>query len=639
MKLSFAPTVVTNRLLGVGWVIVLAYLLILAVDSFVTDCTGDSCIFIYVAKGILQGDIPYLDRWDHKGPLLYFLNSIGLIIHEGFGGLLIQAFFLLGTCYFAFAALRNSFGAVPALLALALFLAFFTKFNLPGNFTEQYGLLFQFLTLYLFVRSEDQAKPNISPPHFASLHLGIGVLGAASFLLRPNLVALWIVIGLYWLFVRGNSLRKLAWAVFGGGSVLITVAGLFLVMGALDAFWDAVFVFNFAQSGASLQERLGVVRYLLTQMLPISLLVIASWFLGISCLIRTRVQVERFKGLLLVALILLPLEVVSLSLSGFEYRHYFLTALPVSILLLALFVWFVLEQRLIAPLLLSFALLFAAGYYASPLSNFERLVDKYGQKGTSVIQMDSPIAVRLRDLIQGATAPDDTILAWGKGAWIYLLSDRDAPTRFFYEVPLTKPNYTTQSIREEFFSDVKEQMPRLIIDMRHSRLPPLAPAERESWRSTGRYQHDPADFQPFFDFVDANYLAVDSTPPFIIYALRHNNVEIAAPEENRLIIRALYDVYLNGRTLTYVRRQCAKDDAAKRFILHVIPVDKSVIDGNEQHTMDFNFIEGNEWYVGESCVVSRELPDYAIAYIRTGQYDISRSQHEWLSEYHFSRPN
>ncbi len=65
-----------NRLLGVGWVIVLAYLLILAVDSFVTDCTGDSCIFIYVAKGILQGDIPYLDRWDHKGPLLYFLRKV-----------------------------------------------------------------------------------------------------------------------------------------------------------------------------------------------------------------------------------------------------------------------------------------------------------------------------------------------------------------------------------------------------------------------------------------------------------------------------------------------------------------------------------------------------------------------------------
>ena len=107
----------------------------------------------------------------------------------------------------------------------------------------------------------------------------------------------------------------------------------------------------------------------------------------------------------------------------------------------------------------------------------------------------------------------------------------------------------------------------------------------------------------------------------------------------RIDHRSVYDVYLNGRNLTYVKSPCANDDAAKRFILHVIPVDKSVIGGNEQHTMDFSFIEGKDWYVGEACVVSRELPDYAIAYIRTGQYDISRSRHEWLSEYHFSRPN
>ena len=635
MKAAHLSLPFAKYLLSVAWALVLTSLFVLAVDSFITTPGGDSSIFIYVAKGILEGDIPYLDRWDNKGPLLYLLNLFGLLIHDTWGLWLVQGLFLLSASTFAFLALRKPFGTFPALFALALFLAFFARFVQSGNFTEQYGLLFQFLTLYLFVRSEDQAKPNVSPPHFASLHLGIGVLGAASFLLRPNLVALWIVIGLYWLFVRGNSLRKLAWAVFGGGSVLITVAMLFLYLGAWNALWDAVIVFNFAQSGASLQERLGVVQYLLTQMLPISLLIIASWFLGISCLIRARVLVERFRGLLIVALILLPLEVISLSLSGFGYRHYFLTALPVSILLLALFVWFVLEQRLIAPWLLSVALLFAAGYYASPFSNLERLVDKYGQNGTSVIQMDSPIAVRLRDLIQGATARDDTILAWGKGAWIYLLSDRDAPTRFFYEIPLTKPNYTTQSIREEFFSDVKEQMPRLIIDMRPSRLPPLAPAERESWHSTGRYKNDPDDFQPFFDFVEANYLAVDSSPSFTIYALKHNNVEIAEPEEDRLIIRSLYDVYLDGRTLTYVRRQCANSDAAKRFILHVIPVDKSVIDGNEQHNMDFNFIEGKDWHVGEACVVSRDLPHYPIASIRTGQYNSSETAHDWLSEYHF----
>ena len=639
MKFSFAPTVVINRLVGVGWAIVLAFLFVLAVDSFITDCGGDSCLFEYVAKGILQGEIPYLDRWDNKGPLQYLLNAVGLAINGIWGMWAIQGLFLLVTVYFAFSTLRRVFGILPTLCALAVFLALFAKFNPPGNFTEQYGLLFQFLTLYLFIRSEKQNESKSSPARFAFLHLGIGVLGAASFLFKPNLVALWIVIGIYWLFRRGYSLRKLAWAIAGGASILILFAGLFQALGALEALWDAVFVFNFALSDASLQERLGVVWYLTTVMFPISLLVIAGWCIGTFRLTRSQPQSDNVQGLLVICLVLLPLEIVGLSLSGYGFMHYFLSALPVFTLLVAFLVWFVLEQRLFAPTLLGFALLVGVTAFSSPSSSFSQLAEKYGAERALPGTSESPLAIRLRRIIQGSTQPDETILVWGKAVWINLLSDRDAPTRFFYEVPLVKPHYTNQTILDEFLSDVKGQRPKLIIDKSTSRLPPLASAQRAGWRPARRFAIDVNDFQPFFDFVEANYLAVDSSPSFTIYALKQDDFKISAPEQGRLIIHSHYDIYLDGKTLTYVRRQCANNDAAKRFILHVIPVDKSVIGGNEQHTMDFSFIEGEDWYVGESCVVSRELPEYAIAYIRTGQYDISRSRHEWVSEYHLSRPN
>ena len=261
---------------------------------------------------------------------------------------------------------------------LAVFLALFAKFNPPGNFTEQYGLLFQFLTLYLFIRSEEQNQSTSSHAQFAFLHLGIGVLGAASFLFKPNLVALWIVIGFYWLFSRGYSLRKLIWAIAGGASILIFFAGLFQALGALEALWDAVFVFNFALSDASLQERLGVVWYLTTVMFPISLLVIAGWCIGTFRLTRIRPQSGNVEGLLVICIILLPLEIVGLSLSGYGFMHYFLTALPVFTLLVAFLVWFVLEQRLVAPTLLGFALLVGVAAYSSPSSSFSQLAEKYG---------------------------------------------------------------------------------------------------------------------------------------------------------------------------------------------------------------------------------------------------------------------
>ena len=149
---------------------------------------------------------------------------------------------MLGSMWLSFATLKKVFGMLPTLFAFAVFLTLFRKFTPPGNFTEQYGLLFQFLTLYLFIRSEEQGRPDHSQIRFPLLHLGIGALGAVSFLLRPDLVALWLALGIYWVIMRGTSLHKLFWAVAGGGAVLILVAAFFKSLGALGALWDAVFV-------------------------------------------------------------------------------------------------------------------------------------------------------------------------------------------------------------------------------------------------------------------------------------------------------------------------------------------------------------------------------------------------------------
>ena len=377
MNSRLVPAQVPNRLLGVAWALVLAFLFVLAIDSFVTTPGGDSSIYTYVAKGMLQGEIPYLDRWDNKGPLFYVLNLLGLVLHETWGIWVVQGLFLLGTAGIAFLLFWRSLGILPALFALAIFLAYYRSFAPPGNYTEQFGLFFQFLTLFLFVRSQTQATHETSQSRFSLLHLGIGVLGAACFLLRPNLVALWFAIGICWLLIGGSSLRKLAWAVVGGGSVLILVAGLFAALDAWSEIWNAVFAFSFAQSNVSILERLHVVQSLFLGLFPASLLVITGWLIGLGYVALRKAKDEPRKSLLVLALILLPFEVAGASLSGFVYAHYFLTTLPVVTLLLAFLVWFTLRKNLIAPTLLTVALLLGAFYFSLPLSNFARLAEKY----------------------------------------------------------------------------------------------------------------------------------------------------------------------------------------------------------------------------------------------------------------------
>ncbi len=618
-------------LLGVAWALVIAFLFVLAVDSFITTPGGDSSIYTYVAKGMLQGEVPYLDRWDNKGPLFYVLNLIGLVIHTTWGIWVVQGFFLLGSAFIAFLLLRASFGILPALFALAVFLAYYRSFAPPGNFPELYGLLFQFLTLYFFMRSQGRADHARSRVHFAFFHLGMGALGAATFMLKPNLVVLWIVIGIYWLLMRGNSLRKLAWAIVGGGVPILFVATLFITIGAWGELWDAVIMYNLAHSNVSILERLHVIRDLAAGLFPASPLVIASWLVGIRCVALRQLRDEPAKGIVALSLILLPLEVPNASLSGFDFAHNFLPTLPVISLLMAFLVWLTLKQNLLAPTLLTAALLLGAAYFTLPFSNYVRLMEKYTIEGVVVEDRESIVAARVKE----ETEPGDKILVWGKGARIYLLADRDAPSRYFFHHPLTKPHYTTQSIRDEFVHDLESEMPTLIIDSRHMWFPPLDSAERADWQPRDRHMHDPADFDPFFDFVEANYVAVDTIWPFTIYALRLSDSKLQPPPKGELIVRSKYDVYLDGKTLTYVKSPCAHGDAANRFILHVIPVDTSALEGKSQETLDFSFMEGKDWHVGEACVVSRDLPNYPIASIRTGQYNASESAHDWLNEYHF----
>jgi hypothetical protein len=632
MRVMSIPNLPLKRLSIAVWTLLIAYLFVLAIDSIVAKPGVDSSIYIYVGKGILEGEIPYLDRWDNKGPLLYALNALAHLIDPTWGLWLVQAFFLLGTAICAFLAIRKPFGTLPASFALALFLVFYSKFAPPGNFTEQFGILFQFATLYLFFRSQEQADSPANNPRFALLHLSIGVLGAAAFLLRPNLVALWIVIGLYWLFLRGVSLRRLAWAVVGGGSVLIAVAAYFTAIGALGALWEAVFLYNFAHSDAGLGDRIDVLRDLGSRTNPIQLFVIAGWCIGVYSVTRMRPQGNGLIGLLTVGVILLPLEIFSLTLSGYSgsgFLHYYLLALPVSTLLGAYLVYYIANGGLADTRLVNAVLLLGVLALTFSFSQFGDYYEKYFRVGVFTEDRTTLVGKRIREL----TRPGDYILVWGYDPRIYLHSGRNASTRFIHQNLLVKPSPINEIVRNEFYAEQRDAMPALIVDIRHPRFPPLASADRANWRPVHRYVHDPSIHQPFYNFVEDNYVLIEIYENYLLYMPRSEEAIDRPDELGELIIRSVYDVYLNDRILTYIRDECTQADAGKRFILQVTPRDRSAIGGNESANLDFSFNPDADWQPGDSCEFSRELPDYPIVSIRTGQYNAARTRHDWLEEY------
>lgn len=61
--------------------------------------------------------------------------------------------------------------------------------------------------------------------------------------------------------------------------------------------------------------------------------------------------------------------------------------------------------------------------------------------------------------------PDETILVWGKpSTYVYILSHRDAPTRYFYQVPVFEEGFNTDFlVSAEILQDMREHPPRLFL--------------------------------------------------------------------------------------------------------------------------------------------------------------------------------
>ena len=91
------------------------------------------------------------------------------------------------------------------------------------------------------------------------------------------------------------------------------------------------------------------------------------------------------------------------------------------------------------------------------------------------------------------------------------------------------------------------------------------------------------------------------------------------------VIRSDWDVYLVENSLIYVKKDpCSPQDAAPMFFLHLAPVDVNDLPSYRKQygfdNLDFAFRDGGV-IGGEVCVAIRELPDYAITALRTGQYE------------------
>ena len=114
---------------------------------------------------------------------------------------------------------------------------------------------------------------------------------------------------------------------------------------------------------------------------------------------------------------------------------------------------------------------------------------------------------------------------------------------------------------------------------------------------------------------------------------------VAAGDYGQPVAQSHFDLYLSSDSLTYLKEHCAPDDADARFFLHIIPADPADLPAVSRESgfanLDFRFGDHGA-YAGDMCVAEREMPDYPIEHIRTGQFAIEEGQ-LWSAEFPVGR--
>ncbi len=111
-------------------------------------------------------------------------------------------------------------------------------------------------------------------------------------------------------------------------------------------------------------------------------------------------------------------------------------------------------------------------------------------------------------------------------------------------------------------------------------------------------------------------------------------------QAGELVVRSNWDVYRNGRKLTYLKQPCTPADVQAKFVLHVTPVDPADLPTYRQRygfdNFDFYF-DRRGVQVGDQCIVTAHLPNYAIRRIRVGQWISDGNRTLWDAEFAPSR--
>ncbi len=427
----------------------------------------DSSIFRYGGASILQGKLIYVDFWDQKPPLIFYINALGLLIggNSFIGVWALELIFLALTGWLAFSTLRIYFGRLAAIFTTFCGLINIVFILQRGNLTEQYALLFIWAGLFLYL------TPSIRYSRWAGIFSGMAA--AAAFLFKQTQIGVWAAILIFeiilWVKDRHTKHLKLITQIAAG---FMLVNGLVLfwfgLQGNAFEYWEGAFGYNFSYTGSNLVSRISAVEQTIQNLWGYSpfyrIALLSVLILGMSALLSNLIKKfpslipanKEITRLLHFGLFNFFIELILVNTSTRNFPHYYLSIWPALLILSAYLVWTVsLNFLKFGRISQAIVLILICGWFTfAPLNSLLHSLPLSTEYTIS----------KTADFIKENTQKTDRIMTWGSKAQVYTLSGRNAPSRFFFTLPFYTPGPISAKYIDIFLQDLQQHPPELIID-------------------------------------------------------------------------------------------------------------------------------------------------------------------------------
>ncbi|MDT2827525.1 prepilin-type cleavage/methylation protein [Enterococcus viikkiensis] len=417
----------------------------------------DSSMFLYFGRGISDGLVPYKDMLDHKGPFLFIIEYMAILI--GFGNIsmgiwIVECLFLLGSIIFLF---KTSCLYVESKLVSSVALAFMTPIFIlcydGGNYSEEFALLFISISFYLF--SKAVLQKNVSQLEYVL----IGICGAATFFIRINMISLWVVFCLVVLFEnlfnkRINLLLKQIRGIFIGGVLVVSIMVILsLFQNNLREMIQQAFIMNFLYSDSNISEKITVAYsfidlLLKTGIFPMIVIGCAYFFVD-----NKKIQ----NKVIIILLIYFIMNFFTVILSGRYYTHYLITQFVPIAIFLAFSIDFITltlvkRRKKIFTMMLLLTMVLPSSVLAIKNYNWRFSIDE---------SMDVKQTRSIANYIEKNSSPKETIYVHNINANIYLLSNRYSNSRFFVLPAVNYENFN--ELKKEFSRELQSNPPKYIV--------------------------------------------------------------------------------------------------------------------------------------------------------------------------------